>query len=154
MRLMAVLLLIWVVPGCQHTNGTPVDLTVLWQSSQCRIQQPGIRLMNNLGDIRQVTAGQGLTPQSTIPQPDFTRQAVVLLAMGQQPTAGYRIAMEGPGRLDPLGRELWVPVRFISPGNDMLVAAVLTSPCMIFAVSQSGVDRIIAGTTGLSVELK
>lgn len=130
-----------------------VGLTLLKQSNQCRIMAPQMRLLKTVAEIHQVT---GLRTMLNVKPPpldvDFSAQAVVLLAMGQKPTAGYRIVVDAE-QAERRGATLWLPVRFTAPPTGNAAATVITSPCVVFAVARKGLRRIIAGETGLSVDL-
>ena len=64
-------------------------------------------------------------PKPERPAVDFSREIVVLVAMGQRPSGGYAVAIDGVFEAD--GR-LYVRVNERSPGQSCFVTAALTQP--------------------------
>ena len=149
---LVLMLCILLLTGCQQHGKEGINLTLLEQSNQCRVATPTMRLLESKTSIHQVM-GLGLMSK-TDRQPmnvDFTTQAVVLLAMGEKPSTGYAIKID-LSQMKKLGTELWLPVQFVTPTGDM-VATVMTSPCVIFSIEKEGIERIVAGDTGLILDL-
>ena len=138
--------------GCQrHAEKAGVALTLLRQSSQCGVRTAQIRLLGSMEAIHRLTGLRTvLNAKTPVLEVDFATQAVVLLAMGEQPSVGYRIELEFDG-VEKRGTSLWLPVRFDTPSG--MAATVITSPCVVFSVPRQGLKRIVAGDTGLSVDL-
>lgn len=64
-------------------------------------------------------------PARPLPPVDFSRELVVLAAMGERPTGGYSITIDGV--FEARGR-LYVQVRETSPGRNCIVTEALTQP--------------------------
>jgi hypothetical protein len=64
-------------------------------------------------------------PPPPLPSVDFSREMVIVTAMGARPSAGYDVVIEGAD-LDSTGIE--VAVRRTTPGRGCPVAAVITQP--------------------------
>ncbi|MFN2563770.1 MAG: protease complex subunit PrcB family protein [Gemmatimonadaceae bacterium] len=65
------------------------------------------------------------SPAQPAPAVDFDHEIVVLVAMGQRPTGGYSIAIEG---LFEAGGALYALVRETSPGSRCFTTQALTQP--------------------------
>lgn len=82
----------------------------------------------------------GLKPPEP-PAVDFHREAVLLLEMGQQPTAGYRVGLaEKPIRIEQ-GVAV-VPVVWTEPAHGSIQAQVLTSPCVMIKLERADYGRV------------
>jgi hypothetical protein len=66
------------------------------------------------------------------PAVDFSREAVLLIAMGQRPSAGYGLNLAGEATLRD--GVLTVPVDWREPPPGYLRAQVVTSPCLLLKV--------------------
>ena len=75
-----------------------------------------------------------LLPVPPVPAVDFTREAVVVVAMGRRPTAGYSIRVD---RVERLAGETTVRVVETSPGRTCVLAQVLTSPFDVVLIPRS-----------------
>ena len=61
---------------------------------------------------------------------DPQRETILLVEMGQKPTAGYGLGLaEMPARL--VGTTLEIPFRWSEPAPGAITAQVLTSPCVL-----------------------
>lgn len=79
-----------------------------------------------------------------LPEPpavEFKHESVLLLAMGQRPTAGYQLALAQPSlRIDDgvaVVRVLWM-----EPAPSSAQAQVLTSPCAMLKLPRKGYERV------------
>ena len=68
---------------------------------------------------------RNLLPPPPAPPVDFDREMVILVAMGQRPTGGYVITVDGV--YDAAGR-IFAEVRETSPGAGCITTAALTQP--------------------------
>lgn len=64
---------------------------------------------------------------------DFDRQVVLLLSMGQQPSAGSRFAVEAV-TLGAIPGELIIHTDWQRPDPERLHAAVVTQPCVVISL--------------------
>jgi hypothetical protein len=153
MKYALILGLLLATVGCLDRTGTTVDeaVTILKRSDQCRISEPTFRPLRGMADLRRVMPPSTMmSERQTALDIDFSTQTVMLLAMGQKPTAGFHIEIDNSGEgLQWQGGILRLPVRFTSPVGEV-AATVVTSPCVIFLLGRDGVQRIIAGDTGLT----
>ncbi len=77
-------------------------------------------------------AGERL-PSRPVPQVDWTKQMVVAIALGDCPTAGYSVGINGS---EQDGGKLVVHVRKSVPAPDSMQAQVVTSPFVFRTVSR------------------
>jgi hypothetical protein len=80
---------------------------------------------------RQLTAT--LSPSPAVPGVDFSREMVVVAAMGTQRSGGYSIHIDSVSARN--GR-LSVVVREVSPGKNCMTTMALTSPAVAVRVSR------------------
>jgi hypothetical protein len=135
--------------GCQVQETLDSDLvTVLKRSNQCRIASPELRELKSMQEYRGVFLQDSMTQKSDMmPDVDLSKHVVMLLAMGEKPSAGYAIQFS-TADIERDGRTLKLKVKFSPPKGD-IAATVITSPCLIFAVKRDGWNEIVAGDTGL-----
>jgi hypothetical protein len=76
------------------------------------------------------------------PDIDFSRQRVLLIAMGPRSTSGFHLnrLMQQPLRYG--GTTLEVPLAWHEPDADSVQASVMTSPCLLLAIEQLEFQRI------------
>lgn len=106
------------------------------QSDHCGLTAPGLVLV---GDRSEVDALESLPSRhlalKQLRETDFSREYLVLVGMGQKPTAGYSITLAESAIRD--GQlELKVDVR--EPGQGEMLAQVMTTPCAVVAVTPEG----------------
>ena len=81
---------------------------------------------------------KGQSPLPELPQVDFAREMLVVVALGERPTGGYGILVDSavatPGRL-----EIWI--RTIGPGPGCFVTQALTQPVDIARLPRS--ERVV-----------
>ena len=80
-------------------------------------------------------------PLPSPPTVDFPRVGVLLIAMGQRPTAGYGLALADEVATVRDG-VLTVRVRWREPPPGRRQAQVMTSPCLLATVPDAGFTRI------------
>jgi hypothetical protein len=135
--------------GCQMSEQIEnSELTILKRSNQCRVNSPVLRELKTVDEIRQVFMQDSMIKSADqLPDLDLSSHAIMLLAMGQKPSAGYGIEFD-PNLIQNEAGILRLSVKFNPPAGD-IAATVLTSPCLIFAVRREGLSEIVAGDTGL-----
>jgi PrcB C-terminal len=68
---------------------------------------------------------QNLLPRPSAPTVDFAHEMVILVAMGQRPSGGYSITVDG---VYDVGGRIVAEVRESSPGASCITTAALTQP--------------------------
>lgn len=130
-----------VVAGCAQpldnaAGGATLPITVLASQGQCGgLSRPTVRWIADAGEWREVYAQinrQWLDPPPP-PAVDFSRAGVLLIAMGQQSTAGYglRLADDVAALRDGV---LTIRVDWREPPPGRRQAQVMTNPCLLATV--------------------
>lgn len=75
------------------------------------------------------------------PAVDFSRDGVLLIAMGQQTTGGYGLSLTGTPATVQDG-VLTVPLAWREPLPGMILTQVMTSPCLLVKLSNGAFSRM------------
>lgn len=73
----------------------------------------------------------------TVPRIDFRRDTVVAFFLGQKPTGGYGVDVQG---VTIEGNEVYISVRISEPAEDAIVTQALTSPWVMVRVPRPNVN--------------
>lgn len=149
-RVLAVLVALF--PGCLHSgdgNTGQTDLLVhaIYADTHCDTQESdlAVRWVDDPSTLRQVLApgqrhvlGAG---KPALPEVDFQRNMVLLVSMGQQPSAGYGFDVS---RLSATVENHTAVVRLtpVAPPPGALTAQVMTHPCILIRVPRGDYSRI------------
>lgn len=141
----AVGLLGLVLLGGAGPGGCPGDREVvvrkLGTGAQCGGEEgPRVRRVASAAELARLLS-PGLGPAQPGPAVDWAREAVLLVGMGQRPTAGYGVELlssAAPVKEGVAG----VRVAFRSPAADALTAQVITSPCLFLALPREGLRGV------------
>lgn len=90
--------------------------------------------------------------RTSAPKINFEKQRVVIVYMGQQPTAGYSLALAGDSlRIDKSTAD--VTLQWRKPQVGMMTAQVITSPCVVLSLPREGygVFRVLDRKGGVMV---
>jgi hypothetical protein len=132
--------------ACAATHRPPgpssVTATVVRTSTQCggEASGPSARWIGTAGAFH-AAMGAGGTFGSEMGTPDFRKEGVLALFMGQRPTAGYGLALHDP-TVAIANRVATVVVRVEEPQPGAMVAQVLTSPCLLIRMPRQGIQQI------------
>lgn len=115
----------------------PVETTVLFQEQQTGFEEVRREVIRDTDAWRSVwmTAHEGREPMPPIPEVDFSRNSVVLAAMGRRSTGGHEVAILEVRRTENF---LVVGVREVSPGEGCMVTQALTAPAVAVRVPVAG----------------
>ncbi|MBZ2168551.1 protease complex subunit PrcB family protein [Marinobacter sp. F4216] len=110
------------------------------QSSHCGLTAPGHVVLRSTTDVDRLEQLPARTLSlAPLRELDFSREHVVLAALGQKPTGGYGVMLADSeivdGRLD-----LSVTVKAPEPGA--MVPQMITTPCAVIAVTAEGWDGL------------
>jgi PrcB C-terminal len=75
------------------------------------------------------------------PSPDFDREAVLLVSMGRQPSAGYAVELARPVALVK-GEVAGLQVALRRPAPGAITAQVLTAPCLVVKLPRQGLAEV------------
>jgi PrcB C-terminal len=112
-------------------------MRTLTQATFCRENTSQARIITDVGSYRtawRTAQGNVIAEDRTPPAIDFTRERVIAIYMGRQNTAGYHVRPATTATLHADGT-LEIPVEWTEPGPDTLQAQVITSPCVLVAVT-------------------
>lgn len=138
----------WLLAGCQSGPGAgnagerkPLSAERIWQSGQCAQRTAGSRWVEDRAGLERVVRAAGpWSPDSVeveMPEVDFSRHRPVLIALGEQSSAGYGLALQRD-TLDVQGDRAVLRIAVTRPAADSMQAQVVTSPCMLVAVERDG----------------
>ena len=133
--------------GCAQTGAgeeatLPVD--ALYSGSQCGdLERPTTVWIASAAAWRS-WHGRIVSPRMSLPSPpmvDFSREGVLLVAMGTRPSAGYGLSLAGASATVRDG-VLSVRVDWREPPPGYRQAQVVTSPCLVLKVPAVPFARI------------
>jgi hypothetical protein len=123
-------------PVDSAVGGTgPLTAEVLYSTDQCgaAATRATVVWIDNPQSLARIYRGFPMLPSLPPPLVDFARSGVLLIGMGQRPTAGYGLALaEGSPQLK--GDTLEIRVNWSEPAPDRLQAQVLTAPCLLLKI--------------------
>lgn len=99
------------------------------------------RLISDAAGLREAWSsahGSLLTPPA-VPQVEFSRETVLALFMGSQPTGGYGISVQ---RMTQEGGEIYADVRFSEPAPGTMTSQALTSPWQMVRILRGNVAAV------------
>lgn len=128
--------------ACAHAR--PLPATVVRSGMQCGGAAEGVsaRWLGTESALREalvLEAPLGVAPAA--PAVDFSRSGVILVAMGQRPTAGYAISLAEP-RAEVRDGVATLVVTLEEPAPDAMLAQVITSPCLLVSLPREGLREV------------
>jgi len=133
--------------GCAQTGaGEEAALPVesLYGGSQCGGLERPIVIWIASAAVWRSQYGRIVSPQMSLPSPpmvDFSREGVLLVAMGTRPSAGYGLSLAGASATVRDG-VLLVRVDWREPSPGYRQAQVVTRPCLALKVPAVPFARI------------
>jgi len=141
MRTTRIFTALLLVSGCALE--TQVDVVTVFTHGNCGRAVSGVELV----DLEAVAA---LRPSTRLigmkGAPERAEEGVLLVAIGQgtRPTPGYGLAVAKPGVLD--AGTLTLPIAEKRPPEDAVMAQMITQPCLVVGVPETGVSSVKAVT--------
>lgn len=134
--------------ACSATGGAGGALQVrqITQSAYCGLTGPGVSQARASAEREALldVVGQNIAT-GVIRQVNLDQEALVIVTLGQKPTAGYSVGLESASREN---KTLKLVMTVTEPAPGMMVAQVITSPCVVLAVADEGWQRLeISGLT-------
>ncbi|MDX1457436.1 MAG: protease complex subunit PrcB family protein [Marinobacter sp.] len=119
----------------------------LTASDHCGLTAPGMLYLADKQELAKLANLPGQTMSlSSLAALDFSREHLVIVALGQKNTAGYGVTLSS-ARLD--GDVLAMEMEVQAPPPGSMVAQVLTTPCAALAITSQGWSRLSATGEGL-----
>jgi hypothetical protein len=124
-----------------------LPLQVIYSSNNCAIND---RLLKPIRSESELYLLMKLFPRSFSISPiikpaiDYQKQSVILVALGQKPSSGYDIVLNGNIAIFK-GKILYLPISIKQPDENSLQAQIITSPCRIFSLPKTGFEEIRFG---------
>ena len=122
----------------------PAPRTLQWEvvasgQQAVGVTRPSFRLVRDEAELRSLWnqlhgASLDVPP---LPRADFARETVLVVMMGQRPSGGYRVEVQG---VSLEGGDLFVDVRFVEPAPDAVTTTALTSPWTVVRVLRGAID--------------
>ena len=102
------------------------------QSAYCALTGPGVAWVRSEAKRDQLlgVAGQNMATE-LVRSVDLSRESLVFVTLGQKPSAGYSVTLDGFSASDGA---LAISVKRREPAPGMATAQVLTSPCAVLAI--------------------
>ena len=122
-------------PSAPPRGATELRPVTIHASASCGKTQPSVHPIPDQASLTQIVTGGRMlgADQPPVPAVDFASNMVMLLSMGQQPSAGYQIGVTAATvRLD--SRVLTVSSLWQQPEPGVMQATVITQPCVIFSL--------------------
>lgn len=141
--------------GCKADREVPVE--VVLSSPHCGGQGEGLSVgrLRSVEELRaraplETTLGGPAEAAAEPPALDLEREAVLVVRMGQRPTAGYAIELARPVALVK-GKVAAVQIALRSPAPGAMTAQVVTSPCLVVKLPKEGIDEVKVADGELNV---
>lgn len=118
----------------------PVPFTVLVKGGTYGLPKPEEKVLTTEKEWAEVweRAESWRVPKRKLPDVDFTKDVVVVVAFGQQPTPGYAIEVT---RIEKTAKEIRISVRRTVPPNDAALPQIITHPYVVVKTAKP--DRAV-----------
>lgn len=140
--LMMLVLAIGTLTACQSGEtvestemATPIPILRGTEGSETSLRYMGAWLIQSRADLNTIGS-----PTLSALDVDFDNESLMLLAMGEQPSAGYRIQITG---ISKVGDELFVSGIANVPDASMMNAQMLTCPYAAAVIPKTRAKRVI-----------
>ncbi len=125
-----------------HCGSSPGHASVEWIADQMLLEGAFSKLSKQFS-----------ATGTAAPKVDFSSQRVVLVYMGQRPTAGYGLHLVND-KFRTYKQTAEVTLEWTKPGKGMMTAQVITNPCVVLAIPKNGYERLQIVDTGGEVRLR
>lgn len=130
-------------PGAGPAAPREVAVAVVRAVVQCGVEAPvpWVRWIGEPATWRRAFPPALLGAAPPPSEVDFARDAVLLVGMGQRPTAGHAVELASPAaRLEGTTAVVKVALRAPAPGT--MSAQVVTSPCLAVRLPRAGLEAV------------
>ena len=152
LNIAALLFLLLLPNACAGTanlskESSTLKVRLLWQGSLCVtkrstpratwIEEPA--LFKKMYD--RLTSNQIGAQQELLSEVDFSREGILIVEMGQKPTAGYGLELNH--MVAVVSDDMAVlRVSWVEPPKDAIVSQVITSPCLVIILPKGPYSQI------------
>ena len=142
--------LLLVLTGCAASGNATLpqspQVRQVTQSAHCGLTGPGVAYVNSAENLDTFLGVRGQNMSTdVIRQVDLAQEQLIFVTLGQKPTAGYSLGLAEVGQ-EHGTLNLHMDVKTPAPG--MMVAQVMTSPCVVLAVAGGDWARVeVTGVT-------
>lgn len=144
----AVLLSVLALSSCAAHNGPAFEGTlaseVLHNDLLCAVgdTKPALQWLDNNTQLARYLESFSAADKAAIPAVDFSASGVIAVAMGAQPSTGYRLNFIAGKGVQYNGSVMRVNIAWEEPEADAIEAQVMTSPCLLLSVERVDFQRI------------
>lgn len=123
-----------------------LPVKALYKSLQCgrSDSSPSVEVISNAEQMEQIyrKLGQVLGGQPIeLPAISYGKEVAMLVEMGQRPTAGYGLVLDG-STATLRGGIAEVHVIWLEPSEGAVVAQLITSPCLLIALPRDSYESV------------
>ena len=139
-----------VLTGCAASGNTApqqsAQVRQITQSAHCGLTGPGVAYVNSAEELDVLLGVRGQNMSTgVIRQVDLAQEQLIFVTLGQKPTAGYSLGLADVSQEQGT---LKLQMDLKAPAPDMMVAQVITSPCVVLAVAGGNWERVeVTGAT-------
>ncbi|WP_372964371.1 protease complex subunit PrcB family protein [Marinobacter sp.] len=149
-RLLLIPWFLMALTSCASTDSAKSEpapqVRQITQSAHCGLTGPGVAYIRSPETLESLlgVVGQNMAT-GVIREVDLAREQLIIVTLGQKPTAGYSLGLDSVSRENST---LKLDVQLTRPAPGTMVAQVITSPCVVLAVAGGDWRRIeVAGVT-------
>jgi len=136
MHISKFLIALTIITSTASCSQKSIQLNTVLNSSQCGFVQHKLVLINSDEQLKQLFNPLSFNdPIKNLKAIDFDASSLILLSMGNQPTAGYSILLNSSTAVIDKGI-IKVDAAFKKPLLGSLNAQVLTSPCVLYQMDK------------------
>ncbi|WP_323751310.1 protease complex subunit PrcB family protein [Marinobacter sp.] len=139
-----------VLTGCASSGETAPEqdpqVRQITQSGHCGLTGPGVAYVDSPEVLASFLGVRGQNMSTAvIRQVDLAQEQLIFVTLGQKPSAGYSL---GLATANQENHTLKLQLDLKTPAPGMMVAQVITSPCVVLAATGGNWDRIeVTGVT-------
>jgi len=146
-RMVGAAVVIGLMSGCSGAQSVtdvpdeqqPPGVTKVAASGHCGLQAPGLMLIETPEQAQRLAQGYPTKLFEDIARRNFDANKLLIVAVGQRPTAGYQLVLGGAVRD---GQQLDIAVDLNKPGQNEMAAQVITTPCLVIQLPADGWSQL------------
>ncbi len=136
----SILLIIAACGTAPDTGGNDVSWSEIASGSSTRARSEGVTVARSRSEAERLKEELGIRSEQFTPSEiDFDTEAVVAVRLGERPTGGYRIAVDGASRVDG---EIVISASEVAPDPGDMVTQAITYPYTVLRVTASPDEEV------------